>query len=68
MKNKPLIGAILASAGLALLVLLIAPVREAFRLVEMDGSHWITVILLSFIPMVVVDVFKLLKINGPANE
>lgn len=64
LKNKPLIGAIIASAGLALIVLLIPPVREAFRLSEMDGRHWLIVGLMSLIPIVVVDLFKLFKING----
>ena len=68
MKNLPLIGAIAISAGLAFLVLLVAPLREAFRLVEMDGQHWLTVILMSFVPIVVVDLFKLLKINGRKDE
>lgn len=66
-KNKPLIGAIMTSAGLALLVLLITPVREAFSLTSMDGIHWITVGLMSFIPILVVDVFKLFKINGTST-
>jgi len=49
-------------------VLLVPPIREAFRLVEMDGSHWTLVVLMSFIPIVVVDLFKLLKINGKKDE
>jgi P-type Ca2+ transporter type 2C len=66
--NKPLIGAIFISASLALIVLLVEPARNAFRLVEMDGGHWTVVILMSFIPIVVVDLFKLLKINGRKDE
>ena len=68
MKNKPLIFAILFSAGLALLVLLIPPVREAFSLTAMDNKHWLTVILMSFIPILVVDIFKLFRINGTREE
>jgi Ca2+-transporting ATPase len=68
LRNKPLIGAILGSTGLALIVLLIPPVRDAFRLTEMDGRHWIIVVLMSFIPILIVDLFKLLKINGTWNE
>ena len=68
LKNKPLIGAIVASAGLGLIVLLIPPVRDAFSLVEMDKSHWTVVILMSLIPVLVVDLFKLLKINGSKDE
>lgn len=68
LKNKPLIGAIIASAGLALLVLLVPPVREAFGFVIMDGKHWVTVGLLSLIPIFIVDIFKLFKINGTRND
>jgi Ca2+-transporting ATPase len=68
LKNKPLIGAIIISAGLALLVLLVPPVREAFKLTAMDGKHWLTVILMSLAPILIVDIFKLLKINGTRNE
>jgi len=67
-KNKLLIVAIMASLALALLVLLVPPVREAFNLVEMDSKHWWTVILLSLIPLVVVDLFKLFRMNGTRNE
>lgn len=68
LRNKPLIGAIAASAGLALLVLLVSPMREAFSLVVMDGRHWLTVILMSLIPIVAVDIFKLLRINSTREE
>ncbi|NMC37177.1 MAG: calcium-translocating P-type ATPase, PMCA-type [Bacteroidales bacterium] len=68
LKNKPLVGAILASTGLALIVLLIPPVRDAFSLVEMDRNHWIAVLLMSLIPIVVVDLFKLFRINTTRDE
>lgn len=66
--NKPLIGAILISAGLALVVLLVPPIREAFRLTALDGKHWLIVAALSLIPILVVDIFKLLKINTTKDE
>ncbi|MCK9626128.1 MAG: calcium-translocating P-type ATPase, PMCA-type [Bacteroidales bacterium] len=68
LKNKPLIGAILVSAALALFVLLVPGVREAFHMTIMDGKHWWIVILMSLIPTIVVDIFKLLKINGSKND
>lgn len=68
LKNKPLIGAIIASAGLALLVLLIPGIRDAFGFVTMDRSHWLAVGILSLCPIVIVDLFKLLKINGTKDE
>lgn len=64
MRNKPLIGAILASAGLMLLVLLVPTIRGAFSLATMNAEHWWLVVGMSLIPIVVVDFFKLLKING----
>jgi hypothetical protein len=66
--NKPLIGAIMISAGLALVVLLVPPVRDAFKLTELDGKHWIIVLMLSLIPVAVIDTFKLLKINTTRDE
>jgi Ca2+-transporting ATPase len=63
-RNKPLIGAIFASATLALIVLLIPPIREAFSLTIMDKEHWIAVALMSLVPIAIVDLFKLFKING----
>ena len=68
LKNLPLVGAIFASAGLALLVLLIPPIRDAFSLTAMDGKHWLIVGFMSLIPIVVVDLFKLLRINGTRHE
>jgi Ca2+-transporting ATPase len=67
-KNLPLVGAILVSAGLALVVLLIPPVRDAFSLVELDRKHWLIVGLMSLLPILVVDIFKLLRINTTRDE
>lgn len=64
LKNKPLIGAVFISAVLALIVLLVPVLRETFSFVPMQSHQWVTVVLMSLIPIVVVDVFKLLKING----
>lgn len=68
MKNKPLIGAIVVSAALMLMVLLVTPVRESFRLSVMDGNHWWLVVGMSAIPIFVVEIFKLFKINGTKEE
>lgn len=67
-RNLPLVGAILASAGLACLVLLVPPVRDAFSLVELDGKHWLIVGLMSLIPILIVDIFKMLRINTTRDE
>lgn len=67
LRNKPLIGAIFLSALMMLAVLLLHPVRLAFKLSLMDAPHWWLVIGMSLIPLVVVEIFKLLGING-AND
>jgi len=64
LKNKPLIGAIFASAAIGLIVLLVPPIREAFSLAVMDREHWIIVILMALAPIPVVELFKLFRING----
>lgn len=66
--NKPLIGAIFASALIGLMVLLVPPVREAFSLAIMDREHWIIVIVMALAPIPVVELFKLLKINGVKGD
>ena len=68
MNNKPLIGAILISAAMAVVVLLVPPIRDAFRLTAMDGKHWIIVLAMSLIPILVVDLFKLFRINTTRDE
>ncbi len=68
LKNKPLIGAIFASAVIGLIVLLVPPIREAFSLAVMDREHWIIVILMSLAPIVVVELFKLFRINGVESD
>jgi Ca2+-transporting ATPase len=64
LRNKPLIGAIFVSAAMALAVLLVPGINNAFGFVPMDKAHWIIVGLLSLCPIVIVELFKLLKING----
>lgn len=68
LRNKPLIGAIFASALIGLMVLLVPPVREAFSLAIMDREHWIIVIVMALAPIPVVELFKLLKINGVKGD
>ena len=68
LKNKPLIGAIFASAVIGLVVLLVPPIRDAFSLAVMDREHWIIVILMSLAPVTVVELFKLFRINGVKSD
>ena len=68
LSNKPLIAAIAVSAAMALIVLLVPPIREAFRLEAMDREHWLAVVLLSLAPIAIVELFKLFKINGVKSD
>jgi len=66
--NKPLIYAIAASAGMALIVLLVPAISNAFSLVALDTRHWIIVTVMSLMPIVVVELFKLFRINGVKSD
>lgn len=66
--NVPLLGAIILSAMLLLAVLLIPAVRNIFGVMEMDSVHWIYAIALSLVPIVVVELVKLMKLNHTKDE
>ena len=66
--NKPLLGAIFISALFLLAVLMIPAVRNIFGVVEMDTVHWIYVGALSLVPIVVVELVKLMRINHTKDE
>jgi Ca2+-transporting ATPase len=63
LKNKILPLATLLSGGLAMALLLLPGLRKAFNLVPLEGTQWLWVVGLSFIPLIVVDVMKSLKWN-----
>ena len=64
LKNKWLILATFTNVLMMLAVLFIPFVRDLFKLVSLDLHHWEVVILLMFIPLIVVEIMKLLKLNG----
>jgi Ca2+-transporting ATPase len=66
--NKALLVAILASSLLMFVVLLPPGVMEVFDVVSMDWLHWIYVAGLSLVPIVVVELMKLLRINQTKDE
>lgn len=66
--NKPLLGAIFISALLLLAVLMIPAVRDIFGVVVMDPMHWIYVGVLSLVPIVVVEMVKLMRLNHTKDE
>ena len=64
--NRYLLGAFAASAALMLAVLLMPPLMGVFRVVALDSAQWLYILMLSIAPVVIVDVFKGLGINGEA--
>ena len=68
LSNKPLLLAILASSILMLIVLFVPGVMNIFGIVPMDGIHWIYVIVLSLVPIAVVELVKALKLNHTKDE
>ena len=63
-KNKMLILATFTNALMMFAVLFIPVIRDLFKLVALDLHHWEVVILLMFFPLIVVEIMKLLKLNG----
>ena len=61
--NGKLILAIAVSAGLMFVVLLIPALRSIFDIVPMPIENIVETICLVFAPLVIVEIFKLLKIN-----
>ena len=66
--NSKLILAIIASTALMLIILFIPALREIFSIVELPTQNILEVIILVFSPIIIVEIFKLLKINGTKNE
>ena len=64
LSNKPLIFAIFISLAFSLSVLLIPSLSDAFSFSHLGQMQWLTVIGLAFVPLVVVEIFKVLKWNG----
>ncbi len=68
LKNKTLILAILVSFLLAFLVLIVPQIREIFKLEALNLEQWKLVILLSLVPIAVVEIIKLLGLNSTKAE
>lgn len=66
--NLPLLGAILISAAFLLAVLLIPALQTIFGVTPMDSMHWVYVLLLSLVPIAVVELVKLLRLNHSKDE
>ena len=66
--NSKLFLAIFVSAMLMVVVLVIPVLRELFRIPLLPTQNIIEMVVLIFIPMVVVEIFKLFKINTINGE
>lgn len=63
-KNKWLVLATLANLLMMLAVLFIPVLSDIFKLVPLDVAHWLVVIGLSLVPLPLVELMKLLGLNG----
>ena len=62
--NMKLIGAVIVSAILMLVILLIPELREIFSIPVLSTQNILELVGLAFAPLVIVEIFKLFKING----
>ena len=62
--NGKLILAQIVSASLMFIILFTSHLREIFSITLLPKEHIVEIILLVFSPIVIVELFKLLKING----
>ena len=68
LNNKKLLGAIAISASLIFVIVLIEPLRNIFGIPVLPTNNIVELILLVFAPIVIVEIFKLLKINTSKDE
>ena len=66
--NGKLILATIASAALMFVILLVPSLRTIFSIPVLPVMNMIEVAILVFMPIVIVEIFKLLKINGTKEE
>lgn len=66
--NSKLIWAILASAALMFVILIIPALRHIFSIPILPTGNILELVLLVFAPIVIVEIFKLLKINTAKEE
>ena len=68
LNNMKLIGAVVISALLMLVILLIPGLREIFSIPVLPTENIIELVLLVLAPLVIVEIFKLFKINTSKDE
>ncbi|OPA75289.1 magnesium-transporting ATPase [Paenibacillus selenitireducens] len=57
--NKPLFWCSMLSIGIILAVSVVPVLADIFQLVSLSGAHWALIIVLSIIPLIVVELIKL---------
>ena len=60
-KNKYLYFAMFASFLILMFVVLVPPVANFFSLVDLSFNEWVIVGLLSITPLVILEIFKLIR-------
>ena len=66
--NKKLLLAVVASAALMIIILAIPFLREVFSIPILPTENIIELVILILAPVVIVEIFKLLKINTAKDE
>ena len=66
--NSKLILATIASAALMLIILFVPALRNIFSIPVLPSENILELVCLIFAPVVIVEIFKLLKINGTKEE
>ncbi len=66
--NSKLILAVLGSAALMFVILFVPALRDIFNIVILPVENILEIVLLVFAPVIIVELFKLLKINGSELE
>ena len=66
--NAKLVGAIIISAALMFVILLIPGLREIFSIPVLPTQNVLELVLLVFAPIIIVEIFKLLRINTSKEE
>ena len=64
LNNRILIGAIALSAALMFIILLVPAIRQIFSIPVLPANNILETVLLVFAPIIIVEIFKLFKING----
>ena len=66
--NSKLILAIIASAALMIVILAIPGLRNVFSIPVLPTKNIVELVILIFAPLVIVEIFKLFKINTTKDE